>query len=715
MDLKVSPGYDSSHLNEEEKELVDELLAKKGYTELFKVQQKALDEGILRKDKNLIVIAPTASGKTLCAELLFYRYLKKRGKVVYIVPTSSLVKDKEKEFKEYLEGEYQLDGAWNERDLLITSFESFYRTALLNTNLADAFGIAVIDEFHILYDKYRGFTLEKIITLLKNMGMKIICISATFEDRNEVAGWLDADIIDVPNELRKIPLAHSVIHVDKLAEVYPELIQRNLSPYIIFCGTRASCRSRARDLSAMIIRISIPVSDLIEAMGNLVSRILTSDEYALCNYLSKGVGFHHSGLHADVQAYVRELFLDRKLDFLFTTTGLAYGVNLPARSTVLFDFRRYDSMLGRAIPIPVHEYLQMAGRAGRPKWDEEGDSFIVVSNLTDKDLVEANYFTGVLSKAISHMTEDAYFRKAVLELIHSGRRNEDEIMHFFENTFYNYQATNPTPIFSTFNLLENIKGHIGYLENNEFMTYLGRPGGYQLTAFGSVTMNFLFTTFSIYDLDIFIELRNYIDGIDELKAEVDLLLLISTLFSGARLTKSTRRKVESTERFFGEKGIHKLGHAHYSTYAILNGWIRNRTEQFIEDNFKVYTSNITATTKEINSLLQFTEDLAKITGTPISDNYDQFKKRIEKGYNEEQVIFYDLPRFGRNLLRELYEWCHSDLVGPPYNCRGTMWEMLLQLKALTPSEAEFIRIVSQAQKIRSVRSKNIYDFIEERT
>lgn len=713
MDSTVSPEYNSSHLNEEEKELVDELLDLKGYPSLFRVQQEALDAGILRKDKNLIVIAPTASGKTLCAELLFYRYLKQRGRVVYVVPTSSLVKDKEKEFKEYLEGEYQLDGDWNERDLLVTSFESFYRTALLNTNLAEGFGIAVIDEFHILYDKHRGFTLEKIITLLKNMGIKIICISATFEDRNEVADWLEADIVEIPSGSREIPLDREVIHVDELLEVYPLLIQKNLTPYILFCNTRPNCRSRARILSALLTRVSTPVSELIEAMQTKVPHYLTSDELDLCNYLSKGVGFHHSGLHDDIQAFVRELFKDKKIDYLFTTTGLAYGVNLPARSTVLLDFRRFDTMQGRALPMPVHDYLQMAGRAGRPKWDKKGDSYVVVTTLTDKELVESDYLTGILTKAKSHMTEDAYFRKAIMELIYSGQNDEDEIMQFFTNSFYNYQATKLPPLFSTYNLLETITGHVAYLESNDFMTYLGRSGGYQLTPFGSVTMIFLFTTFVTYDLDVFIKLRNYIDGIDELKVDFDLLLYISTLSYELSLKRSTRRHVDEIRSFFNRIGISKPNNTHYSTYALWNGWIRNRTENFIEDNYKVYTSNIAKTMGNIHSLLKFVEGLAEITHTPISSDYDTFKKRIEKGYNEEQVLFYDLPRFGRNLLRELYEWCHSDLVGPPYNFRGTIWSMLLQLKA-TQSENEFIRVVSQARNISGVRSKLIYDFIEER-
>lgn len=710
---KASQGYDASHLNEEETELVDELLAKKKYPGLFQVQQKTLDEGVLRKDKNLIIIAPTASGKTLCAEFVFYKYLKARGRVVYIVPTHSLVNDKEIEFKKYLEDDYKLSGKWNERDLLITSFESFYRTALLNTNLAEGFGMAVIDEFHILYDKYRGFTLEKIITLLKNLGIRIVCLSATFEDRNEVAGWLDADIIDIPNKLRTVPLKHGVIHVDRLDDVYDELIARNLSPYLIFCSTRAHCRSRARNLSTKTTRVYFKVREFLDTMGKLVPRSLTAEEQDLCNFLSKGVGFHHSGLHKAIQAYVQELFKDKKIDFLFTTTGLAYGVNLPAHSTILFDFRRYDPMLRRSIPIEVYEYFQMAGRAGRPKWDSEGYSFIVVTNLSDEELVENNYFKGTLSKAVSHITEDAFFQKAILELIHSGRNNEEQIMHFFSNTFYNYQAVNLPPLFSTFNLLDIIKSHIGYLEDNDFMTYLGRPGGYNLTDFGDVTMKFLFSTFSNYDLDIFIDLENYINNIDELKVEIDLILLISTLFNGARLVKKTRGKIDIIEKFFKEKDIYVTKNEHYSTYAIWNGWMENMSEEIIEDNFNVFTSNIERTVMEIHSLLQFTEDLAEIKDKPVSDKFEQFKKRVRKGYNEEQILFYDLKRFGRNLLRDLWIWCHDALILPPYNFRGTMWQMLLQLKA-TQSENDFIRILSQAPNFSSIRSKRIYDFIEER-
>lgn len=712
MDNDESPIYDSSQLRDTERELVDELLTKKGYKQLFKVQQKALDAGVLRKDKNLIIIAPTASGKTLCAEFVFYKYLKNGGRVVYIVPTDSLVNDKEIEFKDYLGDEYKLTGKWNERDLLITSFESFYRRALLNTNLAEGFGMVIIDEFHILYSRNRGFTLEKIITLLKNLGLRILCLSATFEDRNEISGWLEADMIDIPNELRAVPLKQDILYVDKLVDVYDELITKKLSPYLIFCSSRPFCRSRARELSKKITRTKFRVREILNSMGKIVPRNLTLEEQLLCNFLSKGVGYHHSGLDKRIREYIQERFKDKKIDFLFATPGLAYGVNLPAHSTVLFDFRRYDSMLERTMPIEVYEYFQMAGRAGRPKWDTEGYSFIVVSNLSDKKLVESKYFEGKLEKAISHISEDAFFRKAILELIHSGRKRDEQIFDFFNSTFYNYQSETVKSLFSKFDLMGIIKSHIEYLQKNNFITYLGLPGN-QLTDLGKVTMNFLFKTFSNYDLDIFIELENYVNGIDELKADIDIILVISKLFTGATLSKKSRKKVEIIERFYSRKDIFELGHAHYSAYAIWHGWMENMSEEVIENDFNVYASDIDRTTRELHSLLQFTEDLVKINDKSISNEFEKFKKRIRKGYNDEQLDFYDLKFFGRKLLGNLWRWCHDTYETTPYNYSGTMYQLLSELKA-SRSEKEFIRILSMCPNISGIRSKKIYDFIESR-
>ena len=146
-------------------------------------------------------------------------------------------------------------------------------------------------------------------------------------------------------------------------------------------------------------------------------------------------------------------------------------------------------------------------------------------------------------------------------------------------------------------------------------------------------MKFLFYNFVTYDLDVFIKLKNKIDEIDELKGEFDLLLYISKLSYQLTLSRSTRRHVDEIKSYFSERGIFKPNNTHYSTYALWNGWIRNRTENFIEENYKVYTSNITKTVRDIHSLLNFIEELAKITHTPISNEYDTFFKFDSNIYN----------------------------------------------------------------------------------
>lgn len=711
----VSPEYDTSQLDDSERELVDELLVKKGYNKLFEVQQKALDENVLRTDENLIIIAPTASGKTLAAEFLIYKCLIENGKVIYLVPTNSLVTDKENELK-YLEKEYKIASGRSspktrsECDIWITPFETFYKTALLNTDLVTSFNLAVIDEFHILYDKLRGFTLEKVMTMLNMLNIRILCLSATFEDKKEIAGWLDAQIIDIPEELRVVPLEHSIIPFSSVEGIYTELMTRNLGPYIIFCSTREYCKNRAILFAENTPDTRKPVIEIFDEIRDAVNgRSLTSLEQELGRCISKSVGFHHSGFDSRIKKLVEDKFLNKEIEFLFATTGLAYGMNLPARSVVLFDMKMYDPLRNVSSYIPVYLYQQMAGRAGRPKFGSDGYSFIITRNKTDETAANDYYFKGALDRAVSHIAEDAYFRKAILELIYSTRGRPEEILTFFKKTFYNYQSKNVESPFSVYNLNGIIRGHIIYLESRNFLQYLGAPG-YRLTKLGQVTLDFLFNTFSTYDLDVFLSLDKYVEGIEELNANLPLIHIISQLFFGARLSKYPRKKNETIEKFYEKRGIDSISHAEYSAYAIWNGWIENWPVEAIEESFLVYSSHIGQVARELHALLTFSEKLAEIKNIPISSEFSVFTQRILRGYREEELPFSSLRGFRRVLLRNIHNYCHDVLTRPPLNCKGTTIEILRQLKGLN-SKDEFIRVLSNIENISQVRATRIYEFI----
>ena len=352
----------------------------------------------------------------------------------------------------------------------------------------------------------------------------------------------------------------------------------------------------------------------------------------------------------------------------------------------------------------------MAGRAGRPQFGSDGYSFIITRNKKDEMAANEIYFKGTLKRAFSHIAEDAYFRKAILELIYSHLGRPEEIMTFFQKTFYNYQSENVESPFSEYDLKGIIRGHVLYLQNKNFLRYLGAPG-YQLTKLGQVTLDFLFNTFSTYDLDVFLSLDKYVDEIEELNANYNIIYTISRLFFGARLSKYPRKKSETIEAFYERQGIENVSHAEYSAYAIWNGWIENWPVEAIEESFLVYSSSVRQVARELHALLTFSEKLAEIKDIPISSEFSEFKQRILRGYREEELPFSSLRGFRRVLLRNIHSYCHDVLTKSPMKCKGTTIEILRQVKALN-SKDEFIRILSHIENISQVRATRIYEYLE---
>jgi len=696
--------------------IVQELLEKKGLEELWDVQKMAIEQGLLDNEDNFIIIAPTASGKTLTSEFAIHQCLKNGGRVAYLVPTNSLIHDKETEFQ-YLTEEYKVSGLgatlsdWGDSDVIISSFEPFYKSTLMNTEIIEGFNLAVIDEFHILYDRMRGFTLEKILTLLKLLKIRVLCLSATFEDKNEVSKWLEAKLIEIPQELRAVPLYHDIIHFTSNEEFFTDLKDKDLLPYIIFCNTKENSKNRALFFAENIAETYKSQRDLSEELSKLRNRShLLTLEQDLVQCLSKRVAFHHSGLHSDIKKIIEKKFLDREVDYLFCTTGLAYGMNLPAKSVVLRDLRLFNQMSRKPEIIPVHLYLQMAGRAGRPQFGDKGFSFVIVRSSSEEVLVKKYFFKGAISKAISHINEDSLFRKAILELVYSGRNSPEEIITFFKNTYYDYQSSNLVSPFSEYDLMSLIKGHISFLERNDFITF-GGVSGYNLSELGQVTLDFLFTTFYAYELEPFLHLDKYVSEVDELVPDFDLIHGLSILFSGTRISKLSRKKIDEIETFFEENGIEAVSHPEYSAYAFWYGWIENMPIEIMEERYNVNTSSIMRTAREIASLLVFTEKLAKIKQKPISSEFLDLIPRFRKGYKQEELPFYSLRRFGRVLIGKLTSYCNTVLSRDPWNCEGSMFEMLHQFKEQTTKD-QFIMGLRSIDSYSEIRATRIYEFLE---
>lgn len=198
-------------------------------TSLRPAQEKSIKKGLL-EGKNLLVCTPTASGKTLIAELAALKsIIESRGKAVYIVPLKALASEKYREFKRKYDKIAKIalsigdidssDPYLAEYDLLIVTAEKM--DSLLRHHAPWASGIrtVIVDEIHLLNDHERGPTLEILLTILKQLlkNAQFIGLSATIGNPEELAEWLNADL--VVDDWRPVKL-HKGVYLDGKVEFY---------------------------------------------------------------------------------------------------------------------------------------------------------------------------------------------------------------------------------------------------------------------------------------------------------------------------------------------------------------------------------------------------------------------------------------------------------------------------------------------------------------
>jgi len=196
--------------------------------ELRPAQEKAIKKGLL-KGKNLLVCTPTASGKTLIAEIAGVKnVLGGKGKLVYIVPLKALASEKFKDFKKRYDflrialSIGDLDSAdpyLAEYDIIICTAEKLDSLIRHHTPWLSSVATVVVDEVHLMNDVSRGPTLEILITVLRKLlkKMQLIALSATIGNPEELASWLEASL--VIDNWRPVKL-HKGIYFDGEVEFY---------------------------------------------------------------------------------------------------------------------------------------------------------------------------------------------------------------------------------------------------------------------------------------------------------------------------------------------------------------------------------------------------------------------------------------------------------------------------------------------------------------
>jgi helicase len=460
----------------DKKEIIEKALKAYNFERLNPIQSEAIKRGLF--ENNLIVAAPTASGKTLCAVLAGLNcYYNKKMKMIYLCPLIALAQEHYSSFKEKFEkigikialsiGDYDSSDPWlRDYDWIVCSNEKADSLIRHGAEWIGEIGLIVVDEIHMLTDNSRGPTLEILLTRLKEIvpNAQIIGLSATISNAKEIAEWLKADFVF--SEWRPVRLYegvsfnHTIQFQGKRGYELDEKLWhelaivdnslKNKKQVLFFVSSRRNAESLAEKLSeemkrylaqndlAMLSKISEDVLNVLEVPTKQCKRL------AKC--LKSGVAFHHAGLLGKQKKIIEDNFRKGYIKVIVATPTLAMGVNLPSHRVVIRDAKRFYSGYG-ARYIPVLEYKQMAGRAGRPEYNDEGEAILVAKSEEEAFELFERFVNAETEQIQSKLAVEPILRMHVLALIASGFiKDIPSLYEFFKKTFYAYQYGDITAI-----------------------------------------------------------------------------------------------------------------------------------------------------------------------------------------------------------------------------------------------------------------------------
>ena len=204
---------------------------------------------------------------------------------------------------------------------------------------------------------------------------------------------------------------------------------------LVFAPSRASAEKSAEEISKLT---AVQLPELEQEILKAASTP-TKQCRRLSHCIRKGIAFHHAGLLQKQKDLIEDGFRDGTIKIICCTPTLAAGMDLPAFRVIIKSLKRYSGSWGMDW-IPVLEYLQMAGRAGRPGYESFGEAIVIAKSDSDKDQIYEKYILGEPEEIYSKLAVEPVLRTYLLSLISSGIiRDRKSMRDFFAKTFWAHQ------------------------------------------------------------------------------------------------------------------------------------------------------------------------------------------------------------------------------------------------------------------------------------
>jgi len=667
-------------------------------------QKHVIESGYLETKDNYVIAIPTASGKTVLGVMAALKSILTGGKAVYAAPLISIQNEKIKEFKKFEEHGIKVGKHPNYSDLSVMVFESFDALTRFSWDTLRDVDTLIVDEFHMIGEYSRGPTLECAITRAKiiNPNLRIVALSATLQNMEEIEGWLDAKIVE--HDFRPVPLNKEVLNTEMFNtsnknEVVVKIVEKAIednSQALSFVSTRLFTESLASFVADKIKRkitkdqkkrfkeVAEAILDVPKKKGSRP----TSTCLKLAESAENGAVFHHAGLFNEQKEIIEEQFRKGNLLMIAATPSLMYGVNLPSRSVIIRDYTRWTSQGPQS--IPVFDYEQMSGRAGRPQYDDVGFSYLIAKSLDEAYDLQERYIHGDVETTNSKLIEnkDAIYKQIIAQIASNLSKTPEEIQNFFKMTFYGYQmSNNPSmALFADDSLKFEIESALEFLLKNGIIQ--ATPSGLNATPFGNLIAK------SNYSVETAVKLKEYALQIDN----IDLNQLIYHLSSTPDLpliSFKSRKSKEPVREEMAKKGLFSvnIGNSEATTIALIE-WIDERNEYEIENAYNVYSASTRRSAYEASLLVKFLKNIFEALGKyNHSKDLDYISARLYYGVKEDLIMLVlGVKRLGRKRARALVDTFGEDLR--PYSLK-----QLQNVEGIGPKLAEKVKIFSETYDI----------------
>lgn len=419
---------------------------------------------------NLLIQAPTSSGKTFIAEMAAIQSALHRKKVIYLVPLKALAEEKYADFSEKY-APYGIEVIVSTRDrrefdrpfeegrfsIAVVVYEKLAQLLVRRPERMAEVELVLADELELLSDPERGATAEVLLTRVLRAGCRLIGLSAVIGGAAELAAWMGAQLVHY--ERRPVELRYGVLYegvfryrtynelggdeeplADAEGESTWETLTQNVchlaglgESCLIFVKARHESRRGAELLSR---RLDLPAAR--ETMERVRALEPTRSRDALLETLNSGVAFHNTDLSPDERRAAEEGFRCGEVRVMVSTSTLAAGLNLPARNVFIAPEKwRYDNRLGMPWKTPIlhAEYENMGGRAGRYGAGHAfGRSILVAATPFDRDTLWQRYVEGERECIEPRLAREP-LENHVLRLVASRTcQTADELLAFLEQT-----------------------------------------------------------------------------------------------------------------------------------------------------------------------------------------------------------------------------------------------------------------------------------------